>query len=141
MMQLIAALAAGLLFGAGLLLAGMTNPAKVINFLDITGQWDPSLIFVMGGGAVVAALAFWRVKGMPHSLLGVPFSLPTRNDIDRPLVLGSALFGIGWGIGGYCPGPALAGLVLGYSETGLFVVAMLAGMVLQHLTVKRVGRN
>ncbi|MCG2634005.1 MAG: YeeE/YedE family protein [Gammaproteobacteria bacterium] len=132
-MQWLAALLVGVLFGAGLLLAGMTNPAKVINFLDITGAWDPSLVFVMGGGATVAAAAFWRAKGLSRPLLADVFALPTRKQIDLPLLLGSALFGIGWGLGGYCPGPALAGLVLGRSETLLFVVAMLGGMALHRL--------
>ncbi|MGB3135222.1 MAG: DUF6691 family protein [Nodosilinea sp.] len=123
------ALGSGLLFGLGLGISQMIDPQRVIGFLDITGQWDPTLAFVMGGAVLTTLIAFRFVLRQPAPLLGGKFFLPTRDDIDRPLVLGAALFGIGWGIGGYCPGPAIAALVLGSANPALFVVAMIVGMV------------
>lgn len=125
--------ASGLLFGLGLILAGMSDPAKVLGFLDLFGQWDPSLAFVMAGATLTTLIGYrlaWR-RGRP--LLRETFALPTRRDIDRRLVLGAALFGTGWGIGGYCPGPAWTALPLGAPGTLWFVPAMLAGMSLAAL--------
>lgn len=136
-MSVVLAGLAGLTFGAGLLLSGMTQPAKVIGFLDVLGSWDPSLLFVMGGGVVVYMIAFRAIGAWRKDpWFDVTFHLPTRRDLDAPLLIGSALFGIGWGLGGLCPGPAIVSAASG-SVAGLaFVAAMLAGMHLQH----RAGR-
>jgi uncharacterized protein len=127
---------AGLLFGAGLLISGMINPAKVIGFLDLAGNWDPSLAFVMLGGVTVTAIGYRTVLSQGQPMFEPRFTLPTRNDIDPSLLLGAGLFGIGWGLGGYCPGPALAGLGFGSPETFVFVTAMLLGMVGARLSSK-----
>lgn len=129
-MATVAALLAGLLFGCGLILSGMINPAKVLGFLDIAGAWDPSLAFVMAGAIAAAAPAFFCARKMPRSLTGEPVRLPAASRVDRRLLAGSALFGIGWGIAGFCPGPAVAGVGAGEPKALLFVLAMLAGMVL-----------
>ncbi|QGG81146.1 YeeE/YedE family protein [Litorivicinus lipolyticus] len=118
----------GALFGAGLVVAGMTNPAKVQNFLDVAGEWDPSLIFVMGAGIPVAFVGHWWLARRGNTLLGQPWTEFMQGAIDRPLLVGSALFGAGWGLGGFCPGPALASLLLQPADAGLFVAAMLAAM-------------
>lgn len=118
----------GLVFGIGLLLSGMTQPAKVINFLDVLGSWDPSLAFVMGGAIAVHFFAYRLVPRLPKPVWGVRWNLPTRRDVDVRLLGGAALFGAGWGLGGYCPGPALTSVVAGASSTLLFTGAMLAGM-------------
>ena len=130
MRTLLAAVAAGFVFGAGLALSDMTNPAKVQNFLDLLGAWDPSLAFVMGAALGVSALGYQIARRRGSPLLTGAFSLPTRSDLDPELLAGAALFGIGWGLGGFCPGPALAGLLQGVTGVYLFVAAMLAGMVL-----------
>ncbi|MDA0277079.1 MAG: YeeE/YedE family protein [Proteobacteria bacterium] len=131
MMKQLAAGAAGLVFGIGLWVSGMADPRKVIGFLDVTGAWDASLAFVMGG-AVVATLAGFRiVKQRAKPLFDERFHLPTRKDIDLPLVAGAALFGMGWGIAGYCPGPALTALATLSAEALVFVAAMVAGGLLQ----------
>ena len=122
------AFVAGLVFGIGLIVAGMANPAKVLAFLDLAGSWDPSLAFVMGGAVLIASIGFALAAGRETSLLGEPMRLPTATRIDRPLVLGSLAFGIGWGLAGYCPGPALASLASGATEPLVFTAAMLAGM-------------
>jgi uncharacterized membrane protein YedE/YeeE len=109
----------------------MTNPAKVQNFLDVLGTWDPSLALVMGGALVVSTLGYQMARRREAPWLGARFELPTRKELDAPLLAGSAMFGIGWGLGGFCPGPALAGLVQGAGGVALFVAAMLAGIVLQ----------
>ena len=128
MPSVLAALASGLLFGLGLTVSQMINPAKVIAFIDVFGDFDPSLAFVMATAIPVTALGY-ALAARRHSPICAPgFSLPTRREIDRPLVLGAVLFGIGWGLVGYCPGPALAALGLGNPATGLFVFAMLIGM-------------
>lgn len=134
-MKILIALLAGLLFGFGLILSGMTDPAKVLGFLDLTGSWDPSLAFVMGGALLVGSLAFPFVLKRPQSILGEALRLPSATQIDRPLVLGGLLFGVGWGLAGYCPGPALASLASGGIKPLLFCSAMLAGMVLYELFV------
>ncbi|PFG24898.1 hypothetical protein ATH90_3730 [Pseudomonas lurida] len=121
---------AGLLFGLGLLLAGMANPTKVLAFLDIAGAWDPSLALVMIGAIVVAIGPLTWARRHTHSLLGVPMQLPAKRGLDRRLVGGSLLFGIGWGIAGICPGPAVAILLTGRWQAILFTAAMLGGMLL-----------
>jgi uncharacterized membrane protein YedE/YeeE len=136
-MKPFAAFAAGLLFGLGLILSGMTNPAKVIGFLDVTGNWDPSLAFVMGGAILVGLVSFWVAGKRKLSLLGEPMRLPTLRTIDRRLVLGSVTFGIGWGLAGFCPGPALASLLSGSMKPILFVIAMVAGMAVFELLENR----
>jgi len=123
------ALASGAVFGFGLSLSGMLNPARVQAFLDIFGAWDPSLAFVLGGAVIVALLGVQTMHRLPHPVLDDRFHLPTNRRIDVPLVLGSALFGIGWGLGGFCPGPALAALSMGMTSPLIFVGAMLAGML------------
>jgi uncharacterized membrane protein YedE/YeeE len=129
-MQTLMAFLTGLIFGLGLILSGMTNPAKVIGFLDVAGAWNPSLLFVMGGAIFIAAIAFHLVNIRPKSLLGGIIHLPTARQIDRRLALGGLTFGVGWGIAGYCPGPALASLTIGESKPLIFVVAMLVGMAI-----------
>jgi hypothetical protein len=126
--RIAAAFAAGLLFGLGLVISRMIDPAKVQAFLDIAGNWDPSLAFVMLGAVVVAAVGFRLTGQRQHPILERDFRKPAKTQIDRPLVAGAILFGIGWGLVGYCPGPALTSLGLGRSETIVFVAAMLAGM-------------
>jgi uncharacterized membrane protein YedE/YeeE len=120
----------GVLFGLGLIISGMTNPAKILAFLDIAGAWDPSLIFVMGGAVLVGLIAFYPAKNRTQSFLGGAMQIPTRRDIDRPLIIGSAMFGVGWGLAGFCPGPALVSLGSGELKALVFVVAMLGGMLL-----------
>nr|WP_315188325.1 DUF6691 family protein [uncultured Albidiferax sp.] len=127
-MVFIAALLSGLVFGLGLLVSGMANPAKVLGFLDLGGLWDPSLAFVMGGAIAVAAVAFAVARRRSVSLLGAAMRLPSARQIDRRLVGGSLLFGVGWGVAGFCPGPALVGVGMGLAQAGVFVAAMLVGM-------------
>lgn len=130
-------LVSGILFGAGLTLGGMTNPERVRGFLDVFGQWDPTLVFVMAGAVLVMAVA-WRARArMDTPLFGDKFSLPDRSDLDTKLIIGSALFGIGWGLAGLCPGPAVAGLALGFWQAWLFLAAMLAGMLSHRILVAR----
>ncbi|QXI26850.1 DUF6691 family protein [Pseudomonas vanderleydeniana] len=139
-MRKLTAFLAGLLFGLGLLLAGMSNPAKVLAFLDIGGQWDPSLALVMLGAIGSAWLPFhWAMK-QPRSLLGAPMQIPATRKLDRRLVGGSLLFGVGWGIAGICPGPALVLLPGGHWQSAVFVAAMLAGMLLFARLQARQGR-
>jgi len=127
-------LLSGTLFGAGLALGGMTNPARVRGFLDLFGDWDPTLAFVMGGAVIVMAIA-WRFQPrMAHPLFAEKFALPDRTDLTAKLLGGSALFGIGWGVAGLCPGPGIAALVIGPASAAIFVVAMLAGMLLVRFT-------
>ena len=127
-MLVIASLLAGLGFGLGLIVSGMANPAKVLGFLDLAGSWDPSLVFVMAGAIGVGVVAFFIAKMRKVSFLGAEMKLPSTGGIDRRLVLGSLLFGVGWGIAGFCPGPALVGLGMGADKALVFVAAMLAGM-------------
>ncbi len=127
-MNVIASLLAGLVFGLGLIVSGMANPAKVLGFLDVAGQWDPSLALVMLGAIAVGTAAFSWAGHMSVSLLGAPMRLPTSKNIDQRLVLGSAMFSVGWGLAGFCPGPALVALGMGHTKALVFVVAMLAGM-------------
>ena len=119
---------AGLFFGLGLIISGMTNPAKVIGFLDIAGLWDPSLIFVMIGGIAVAFVGFKYVQNKSQAIFGESIHLPGRSEISKELVIGSLLFGAGWALAGFCPGPALVALGAGYKEAFIFVIAMIVGM-------------
>lgn len=127
MKKILAALASGTLFGAGLAWSGMTDPARVTGFLDVAGAWDPTLALVMIAGLAVATPAFRLILGRPRPLLDERFRLPTKTALDRPLLAGAAVFGVGWGLAGLCPGPALAGLVTGSPLVLLFVAAMVAG--------------
>ncbi len=127
-MLILASLLSGLIFGIGLIVSGMSNPNKVLGFLDLAGPWDPSLLFVIGGAITVAVVPFAIARRRTVSYLGEKLQIPTRRDIDRRLVIGSALFGIGWGIAGLCPGPALTTLFSGNPKAILFVVSMIAGM-------------
>lgn len=127
----------GLLFGTGLVLSGMADPAKVLNFLDFTGTWDPSLAFVMGGAVAVAFVGYRLVLRQPAPVAAERFHLPTARGIDERVVVGPAIFGFGWGLSGFCPGPALTGLGLGAPGTLAFVPAMLAGMWAARLAVAR----
>jgi uncharacterized protein len=121
------ALVTGILFGLGLGLSQMVDRERVLGFLDVAGRWDPTLLFVLGGAVGVTVITFRFVLNMTQPILGGKFQVPTRQDIDRPLVLGAALFGVGWGIAGYCPGPGLTALTLGIWNPVLFVIALLAG--------------
>jgi uncharacterized membrane protein YedE/YeeE len=123
------ALLAGGLFGLGLAMSGMTDPLRVLGFLDLAGQWDPTLLFVLGGAVATTALSFRWVLGRAHPVFADRFRLPDARAIDAPLLAGAAIFGIGWGLAGYCPGPALAGLGALSREALWFVPAMLAGML------------
>ncbi len=135
--EIIGAIVSGLLFGAGLAVSGMADPIRVRGFLDILGSWDPTLVFVMGGAVLVMGLA-WIVQGrMSEPLFRDQFSLPSKTDVDTPLIAGAILFGIGWGVAGLCPGPALIGLVLVPSSAVIFVLAMLAGMYIYQITMER----
>lgn len=135
--KILPALFSGLLFGAGLTISGMTEPARVRGFLDVFRDWDPTLAFVMGGAVLVMAIA-WRLRArMLRPVFGDRFSLPDRTDLDARLIAGAILFGIGWGIAGLCPGPGLASLVLSPSSAFVFVAAMLAGMLLQKLNTRQ----
>ncbi len=129
----LAALASGAVFGVGLSVSRMIDPAKVLGFLDLFGNWDPSLAFVMAGGLAVTTVAFALIKKRTSPIWHDVFHLPTKNEIDAKLVLGSALFGVGWGLVGMCPGPALANLLLGAWQPLVFVGAMIAGMILHRL--------
>ncbi|MBQ5947516.1 DUF6691 family protein [Massilia sp. ST3] len=136
-MNALTALFSGLVFGLGLVVSGLSNPAKVLGFLDLAGRWDPSLLFTMGAALLAAAPAYALAKRRRRSLLGEPLRLPSATAISRRLVLGSLVFGIGWGIAGYCPGPALASLATGGWKPLLFVAAMLAGMAVYELAERR----
>ena len=120
----------GLIFGIGLILSGMSNPEKVIGFLDLAGNWDPSLAFVMGGGVIVALFAFTLAKRRTQAFFGDAITLPKATQIDKKLVAGSLLFGAGWGLAGFCPGPALVSVGAGYTQALILVVAMVVGMLL-----------
>lgn len=131
------ALVAGLLFGAGLMLSGMADPRKVLAFLDFTGAWDPRLAFVMGSAILTAAPAFWWARRRGRTLAGAPLTLPARWPPDRALVIGAVIFGIGWGLSGLCPGPALVGAAGGSLPILVFVAAMAAGMALSAFLRRR----
>jgi len=129
------ALAVGLIFGLGLCLSGMVEPAKVMGFLDIAGRWDPSLGFVMGGAIAVALPAFWIARRRRAAWLGGAIELPTKQAIDAPLIAGSALFGIGWGLAGVCPAPGVVDLGFLNPDAAMFVVAMAAGMLIYRAAI------
>ena len=128
-MKTVSALLCGIVFGAGLAISGMTNPAKVLAFLDVFGAWDPTLAFVMGGALVVSTIGYLLARRRDQAWLGDVIAIPTRRDLDPALVSGAALFGLGWGLVGLCPGPALAGLSRGSGAVMLFVGSMLVGVV------------
>ncbi|MBF4989809.1 DUF6691 family protein [Methylophilus sp. QUAN] len=136
-MVIVMAWLAGVVFGLGLIVGGMTNPAKVLAFLDISGDWDPSLAFVMMGAIAVGFFAFKAAAKQSRSLLGLPMQLPAMKQVDRKLVIGALLFGAGWGLAGFCPGPAVASLLVGGSAVWIFVASMLVGMALHTLAVRR----
>lgn len=139
-MRILSTLIAGLIFGTGLILSGMANPIKVQNFLDFFGSWDPSLALVMGGAILVTMPGFWLVQKRKKPFFNNVFNLPTRTDFDFRLLAGAAIFGIGWGLGGFCPGPAVTSLSLAAKGTLVFVPAMLIGMAaakLASLTSRR----
>src|SRR5690606_8148111 len=134
--KLLPPIASGFLFGMGLTVSGMTDPQRVRGFLDLFGNWDPTLAFVMGGAVLVMAAA-WRIQArMTKPVFGEKFALPDRTHLDPRLIAGAALFGIGWGIAGLCPGPAVASLVLSPAHAIPFLAAMLAGMLLQKVTME-----
>jgi len=128
-MSIVAAFAAGLVFGIGLILSGMTDPGKVLGFLDLYGQWDPSLAFVMGGAILVGVFAFALARRRARTFFGGALHLPQNRSIDRRLIGGSVVFGVGWGLVGFCPGPALVAFGAGIGLAGVFVAAMLCGML------------
>jgi len=138
-MQAAASFLAGLVFGLGLIVSGMANPAKVLGFLDLAGSWDPSLALVMAGAIAAGMPVFAIVRGWRQSLLSLDMKLPLASQIDRRLVGGSLLFGIGWGIAGFCPGPGLVALGMGEVKALVFVAAMLGGMALFELLERRGG--
>jgi uncharacterized protein len=135
-MRLLANLSAGLIFGLGLLISGMANPAKVQNFLDLAGSFDPSLIFVMAGAVIVTFIGYRLVLRRTKPVLGEVFRIPARNDIDAALIAGPAVFGIGWALSGYCPGPAITSVPLLAKGTLIFVPAMIAGIGLARLLTR-----
>ena len=132
-MRTLIAGAAGLVFGLGLTISGMINPGKIIGFLDLAGHWDPSLLFVMLGALAVTGIGYRIAFSRPKPMFEEKFFLPEATAIDRPLIIGAALFGLGWAFAGYCPGPGLTALALGHLEPALFVAAMLTGMALHNL--------
>jgi len=132
-MHWLIAIAAGVLFGFGLDLSRMTNPDRVLGFLDIMGTWDPTLMFVLAGALITSTVGFRLLAGGKRPWFGERFQLPTKKDIDLPLVVGSALFGIGWGVVGYCPGPGIAALTHGAADPAWFVAGMAGGMLIYSL--------
>ena len=120
----------GVLFGMGLIISGMSNPQKILGFLDLAGMWDPSLIFVMAGAVIVGLGGFYVVSKRTEAFFGGALHIPQRRDISKPLIIGSLIFGAGWGIAGFCPGPAIVALGAGHLKALVFVLAMLAGMAL-----------
>ena len=135
----LSALLSGLVFGLGLIVSGMANPAKVLGFLDLAGEWDPSLALVMAGAIAVGFFAFLIAKNRTRSIIGAEMKLPTASAIDNRLLAGSALFGAGWGVAGFCPGPGLVALGMGEPKALVFVAAMLAGMVIFSWREKRLS--
>ena len=131
----------GLIFGMGLLLSGMTNPSKVIGFLDITGMWDPSLVMVMGGAIFVGFFVFAFIKKRTVNFLGGALHLPKSDQIDKPLMIGASLFGIGWGLAGFCPGPAIVSMAQGQDKALIFVLSMLLGMIVFEVFTRYVSKK
>jgi uncharacterized membrane protein YedE/YeeE len=130
----------GLIFGIGLIMSGMTNPAKVQNFLDLFGTWDPSLALVMGGAILITMPGFWLVQKRQTPFFEDSFLIPQKTNLDFYLLTGSAIFGIGWGLGGFCPGPVVVSISNGSTGTILFVITMLIGMVLAKLLILRLQK-
>ena len=130
----------GLIFGIGLIMSGMTNPAKVQNFLDLFGTWDPSLALVMGGAILITMPGFWLVQKLQTPFFEDSFLIPQKTNLDFYLLTGSAIFGIGWGLGGFCPGPVVVSISNGSAGTILFVITMLIGMVLAKLLILRLQK-
>lgn len=143
MKSIVTAAVCGLLFGIGLAASGMVNPAKVQGFLDLFGNWDPSLAFVMGGAVAVTAIGYPLVTKRPAPVCTAEFHIPGKKNIDANLIIGSGIFGIGWGLVGFCPGPAFSSLSLGLTSSWIFVAAMLAGMVAYRFTyiISGVGKK
>lgn len=141
MARILAALIAGLVFGAGIAVSGMINPAKVLNFFDFFGSWDPSLAFVMGGALAVTAIGYRFLLRRSRPLLDTTFHLPSKRDLDMPLLAGSAVFGIGWGIAGFCPGGSIPALGLGEPSAAIFVAAMIGGILLARWLRKALGQR
>lgn len=139
MMQILTALVVGLVFGTGILVSGMANPAKVLNFFDVAGHWDPSLAFVMGGALTVTAIGYRIVLGRGKPVLAERFSLPTARAITTPLIAGSAIFGLGWGLAGFCPGGLLPVLAIGRTEPLIFFAGMIAGLIAARLLQRRIA--
>lgn len=137
-MRLIASYLVGLTFGFGISLSGLANPAKVLNFFDVTGTWDPSLAFVMGGALLVTALGYRFVLRAPSPLFDTRFLIPTKTDLDTGLIGGAALFGVGWGIAGFCPGGALPALGTGKAEVFVFVAAVILGIWIARVLQRRI---
>lgn len=133
MRAIIPASIAGIIFGAGLALSDMVNPARVLGFLDVAGAWDPTLAFVMGGGVIASAIGYMFSRRLRAPLFGKSFFIPENRRLDSELIGGAALFGIGWGLVGFCPGPAISGLIYGMWQPWLFVLAMIVGMLLQRV--------
>lgn len=139
MMQILTALVVGLVFGTGIIVSGMANPAKVLNFFDVAGHWDPSLAFVMGGALTVTAIGYRIVLGRGKPVLAERFSLPTARAITTPLIAGSAIFGLGWGLAGFCPGGLLPVLAIGRTEPLIFFAGMIAGLIAARLLQRRIA--
>ncbi|HEU4378525.1 MAG TPA: DUF6691 family protein [Hyphomicrobiaceae bacterium] len=139
-MRALASLIAGVVFGLGLVISGLANPAKVLNFLDVAGTWDPSLAFVMAAAVAITWLGYRLVLAQPKPAYDTTFHLPAPTAIDRRLVAGAAMFGVGWGLAGYCPGPAITALALFNPSTLVFVAAMLLGMWLGPMVAAKVPR-
>lgn len=135
------ALISGLIFGLGLIVGGMADPSKVLGFLDVAGLWDPSLAFVMAGAIGVGLVAFSIAKGKDTTWLGLPMQIPTGRQLDRRLIWGSIAFGVGWGLAGFCPGPAIVALGAGEAKAFVFVAAMLAGMLIYEWINSRATKN
>ena len=140
-MIVFAAWLCGLVFGLGLIVSGMANPAKVLGFLDLAGNWDPTLLCVMAGAVAVSAIAFVAARGRSTSYLGAPMQVPASRELDRRLIGGSLLFGIGWGLAGFCPGPAVVAVGMGQGKALVFVASMLAGMAVFELALNRPTRS
>ncbi|MGQ0577605.1 MAG: DUF6691 family protein [Betaproteobacteria bacterium] len=139
MKRAIVAFACGLVFGAGLIVSQMSNPAKVIGFLDITGKWDPSLALVMGGAVVVFGVLLRLALRQGTPLLAARFTIPEKDRVDAPLMVGALIFGVGWGLSGFCPGPAIVSAAFGDGRVWAFVAAMVAGMLIYRVGLRRTG--
>jgi uncharacterized membrane protein YedE/YeeE len=136
-MRTLSALLSGLLFGVGLAMSGMLDPARVLGFLDVAGAWDPTLAFVLAGAVAVSAAGYQLARHRPRPAFAERFDIPAGRQIDAPLLAGAAIFGVGWGLAGFCPGPAIASLSLGLPRSAAFVAAMLAGMALHRAATAR----